>query len=405
MRRLLPSPALLILLLMLLVGCGQSSTPPPPTNLPSSTDQPTVLPSPTTLHPAATMAIPPTITPRPTATGVSVVEATAPAEATPVVLLTAADFGDNRNPLTGELVEDPAVLDRRPLVIKISNAPALYVRPQSGLNEADLAFEHLAEGFTTRFTLVVYGQTPPSVGPIRSARLIDLELPAMYDAALIYSGTSVGVGQRLNRSDFWNRVLRSNEPGYYRTGANKPFEHTLYGTPETFWDVLEGRGENQRPVFTSNMAFHEIAPSGGQATDSVTVSYRSTVVDWRYDSETNRYFRWSDDAPHLDANDGQQVSAANVLMIYAYHVEDASICEQISNGQCVALTIEIQVWGSGPAIILRDGQRYEATWRRENRSDMFTFYDQGGNPFPLQIGNSWFQIVTNWVRDPVSYTP
>ena len=57
---------------------------------------------------------------------------------TPIYLRTAEDFGDNRNPLTGEEVSDPSQLARRPLAIKISNAPPKHVRPQSGLNDADL---------------------------------------------------------------------------------------------------------------------------------------------------------------------------------------------------------------------------------------------------------------------------
>lgn len=114
------------------------------------------------------------------------------------------------------------------MAIKISNAPAGYVRPQSGLNAADIIFEHITEAVVTRFTAIFYSELPESVGPIRSARLVDVELPAMYDAALSYSGTSAGVGNRLFQSDFASRVISTNTPGYYRTGdESKPYEHTL----------------------------------------------------------------------------------------------------------------------------------------------------------------------------------
>src|SRR5690606_3233387 len=118
----------------------------------------------------------------------------------------------------GEIVEDAALLEQRPLLVKISNAPPLYVRPQAGLNDAAWIFEHTAEGAVTRFSALFYGDLPPAIGPIRSARLIDIELAAMYDAALIYSGTSTGVGNRMFQSDIADHLVRSNEPGYYRTG-------------------------------------------------------------------------------------------------------------------------------------------------------------------------------------------
>ncbi|MEM7014129.1 MAG: DUF3048 domain-containing protein, partial [Verrucomicrobiota bacterium] len=98
--------------------------------------------------------------------------------------------------MTGEET-DPARLQRRPLAVKISNSPPSFVRPQSGLNDADIVFEHITEGNLTRFTLIVYGDDPEKVGPIRSARLVDVELPAMYDAALVYSGASTGVSNKL----------------------------------------------------------------------------------------------------------------------------------------------------------------------------------------------------------------
>lgn len=344
----------------------------------------------------STISAPPTPTPVPTAESL---------EPTAVVLRHADDFGKTRNPLTGEVAEDPGNLDRRPLAIKISNAPALWVRPQSGLNDADMVFDHVTEGALTRFTMIVYGKTPPDVGPIRSARLIDLELPEMYDAALVYSGTSIGVGQRLFNAIFWPRVLRPNEAGYYRTGANKPFEHTLYAKPETLWQVLEGKGLNSAPQFSSNITFSEMPPDGGMPASEIDVEYRTELVEWNYDEESGRYLRWASAEPILDANSGEQVMAANVVAIIANHVEDPSICEQVTNGVCVALSVEAQIWGSGPVIIFRDGLRFDGTWQRENSEDMFTFYDADGQPIPLQIGNTWFQVMPTWYENPVSSLP
>lgn len=390
-----------LMVLLALAACGNNNEP-LPTPIPAAVtdvaatavpDQPTAAPTtgPATLPPPPTLAPAVTSTPLAEATAVPADEA--------VTLLTAEDFGDNRNPLTGELVADPADLQRRPLVVKIPNSPPSYVRPQSGLNDADIVYEHLSEGSITRLSAIFYSKMPEKIGPIRSARLIDLELPAMYDAALVFSGSSVGVSQRLFSSDFSSRILRSNTEGYYRTDEpQKPTEATLYVHPEGLYNELEKRGLNTPPNFNQVMAFSTEAPAGGQPATNLKIDYIWEEVEWRYNAEDGRYYRYGDGEPILDGNTGEQVSTANVVIITPYHVQDPEICEQANDaGQCVALSVQIQLWGSGSGgIVLRDGQQFPVTWHREGRYDLLTFTDPDGNPFPLKIGNTWVQLVPTW---------
>jgi hypothetical protein len=390
---------------MLLVACRDDEIPPAPTQDAAHTNRVSALP---TEEPAPTTTLPPapTVTLPPVAVTIT---ATVTMEATPtlerIILQGKADFADDINPLTGEKVDDPDRLDRRPLAVKISNAPAKWVRPQSGLNDADLVFEHITEAGITRFTIIVYGQTPPKVGPIRSARLIDLELPAMYDASLAYSGSSEGVRQKLLNADFRPRILFAYEAGYYRTGEDKPTEHTFYGKPETFWNVLEEKGLNQRPTFNTFMTFHSDPPEGGQPANEAIVDYDWTIINWHFDGMSGRYRRWTDGEKHLDANTNEQVDAANVVVILAGHIEDRNICEQYYNGACASYSVQPQIFGTGPAVIFRDGQRYDATWQRIGRYDMFTFVDEKGQPFPLKPGNTWFQVIPIWYENPVTSNP
>lgn len=390
-------------LLLTLAACGGGDSEALPTPLPPTAEPVAVVGQPTTaVSPTETAApppAPPTMAPVLTSTPAAV------ATATGVLLQTLADFGTDRNPLTGELVADKSLLGKRPLAIKLSNSPPVYTRPQSGLNDADWIYEHTTEGAITRFTAIFYGKLPARVGPIRSARLIDLELPAMYDASLVFSGASNGVLGRLSRVDFQPRILYSNEPGYYRTGEDKPLEHTLYGDPLKFHEALAAKGLDVAPTFTTVNAFSSEPPTGGQPASAVRVDYDWTVIDWRYDEANGEYLRWADGEIHADGNSGEQVAVSNVVIISPNHVEDGEICEEVQNGVCAHLSIQVQLWGSGAASVFRDGQQYNVTWQRQGRTDSLTFTDSAGNPFPLQIGNSWVQVVPNWLTNPVTVTP
>ncbi|NCF65008.1 MAG: DUF3048 domain-containing protein [Chloroflexi bacterium] len=395
---------------LILVACQNSAPtpiPPPPTPLEAivmgtAEASPTVTitapnATPDAVPVEATQAPPPTIAPLPTST--------AEGGAAPQVvgIITADDFGTDRNPLTGELVENPDNLQRRPIAIKLSNAPAKHTRPQSGLNDADIIFEHTTEGNLTRFTAIFYGNTPEKIGPVRSARLIDLELPAMYDAALAYSGSSKGVAERLRNSDFRPRILYAWEKGYYRTEEDKPVEHTLYGNPDLLWEALADLEQNVPPALTSTNVFSNEAPPGGTPAGSINIDYNWETVDWHYDGISGRYKRWADGQIHNDGNSGEQIAVSNVIIISPFHAFDGNICEQVNkDGTCAAYSVEVQLWGTGSAKLFRDGQLYNVTWHRENRGDSLTFTDSAGQPFPLKIGNSWVQIVPTWLKNPVT---
>lgn len=392
-------------LLTLLVACGGIEERPLPTLVPvisvPSSPSPTIVPT-FTPEPVATPTE--TATPFPIATAMPTISPTP----TVLALLFSGpdDFGAGRNPLTGEMVAEPDNLLRRPLAIKVSNNPPHYARPQNGLSQADLVFEHVTEVDITRFTAVFYSQTPPDIGPVRSARLIDKELPAMYDAALAMSGAHPVVSQRLHGSDIGDRILRSHETGFYRTGEDKPWEHTLHADPAGLWQALAAHGEDRPPEFTAWMTFSSLPPPGGLAANRIAVAYDTyTLVEWVYDPANGRYWRWADGEPTIDANNGAQISAANVILLTAVHEQDKSICITHSDGICSGWPVEIQIWGQGDAIILRDGKQFPVTWLRQNRSDMFTFVDDAGHAMPLQIGNSWFQVLPHYYTDPVIISP
>ena len=401
----------LTIIAILIAACGGGGTqpgdvPPPPTSALATAQAvvaATISPVPATPTTAATLPPPPVMTP-----DVTPAPPTPELTSTPATVFLTADAASfvNRNPLTGEEVADPANLQRRPIAVKLSNAPADYTRPQAGLNDADIIFEHWTEGSVTRFTALFYDTVPTNVGPVRSARLIDLELPAMYDAMLAFSGASVGVNQRLNASDFSNRLLRASEPGFYRTGdTTKPFEHTLYIRLAELWQAVANDGLNSPPQFGSFNAFSEEPPAGGSPAGTINIDYKTEKIEWVWDAGIGKYRRWMDFEEHVDANSEEQVTAANVIFLTPYHVNDANICEQINNGVCAALSIEIQLWGSGPAVVFRDGQQFDVTWHRDGRNDQLTFTDTAGNPFPLQIGNSWVQLMPGYLPNPLTVTP
>lgn len=335
------------------------------------------------------------------------------------------DYLGNINPLTGLGVENEVDLARRPIVVKISNSPAL-VRPQAGIGQADLVFEHYTEVGITRFSAVFYSQAPVRVGSIRSARLIDYELVPMYQALLAFAGASIGVDKRIYGSetinaalcheradyeqcrleadimgpagftppsDFVERAYKGvllGAPYFYRDEAI-PVPHNLFVNLQALWQLAEQNGQGQRPQLRG-MVFHpEIQGEASGSGIYAQIRYATTFVEWHYEPATGLYYRSSDGLGHFDANTEKQVSAANVVIVYAGHYLTDIIESQYND--VIHWSTQITVWPEGDAIILRDGVRYEGRWLRPSRDELMWFETNEGELIYLKPGNTWIQLL------------
>jgi hypothetical protein len=335
----------------------------------------------------------PTVTPLPTALPT----------ASPQVIAT---LSPDINPLTGEKVSDPNNLNRRPLEIVIANFNSPGVRPQSGTSYADWVFEHETEApGITRWGAIFYGQTPDRVGTDRSCRIIDNELPAIFKSLLACSGMSGGTREFYIKPSDFNQENRffspdfgDGAPMFFRVDLPTAYENTLFVNPTEIWKAADQRGANTKPDLTG-LNFAPQPPADGASAKSIGLKYHSSSVEWEYAASVNTcssiggcYLRWNDGAPHFDALNNQQISAANVIVIYANHVDDPRYLEE-DYGTLKLFGIQIQLWGSGDAKIFRDGQVFNAKWLRAERTSMLQFTDLKGHPLPLKPGHTWVQLV------------
>lgn len=291
-------------------------------------------------------------------------------------------------PLTGQPLAGADILQRRPLNVRIDNAPP--ARPQSGLGSADMVFETLAEGGITRFTAVFLCHAAAAdIGPIRSARLIDLQLSPMFKAILVHVGASQAVldmiwSSEIGEADF-DPGFR-NTPGFGRITA-RPSPHNVYSNIGTLWSVAGARGL-VGPVDLQGLSFSDQPPPGGTPGTRVRVPYNSTYSDVSYVYDNGLYTKLIGGAPHLDANTNQPLRFANVIVLFA----QATYTDALEDG-FASRSLHFQVQGAGRALLLRDGRAYEVLWRHEGRNILFHYTDAQGNHIPLKPGATMVNIV------------
>jgi hypothetical protein len=87
-------------------------------------------------------------------------------------------YDGHTNPLSGVRVENPGLIQRRPLLVRYGNDRA--ARPHAGISQAELVMEDVMDAWwITRLTAVFLQGEPTKVGPLRSARPVNVEVLSM----------------------------------------------------------------------------------------------------------------------------------------------------------------------------------------------------------------------------------
>ncbi len=326
---------------------------------------------------------------------------------------------------------------KRPLTVMIENHADS--RPQSGLDNADVVYEAVAEGGITRFMAVYYCAVQKGapnrydVGPVRSARTYFLDLASEYSDYPLYthvggancSAATPGGPCTTNRkaqaieqisSYGWNnkgtwgdlsqfslpyKVCR-REPE--RTGDVRDTEHTMYCSTKELWQVASDRGLTNLTQINKNSWDKNFKPWGFKQKDQAiavpkakTISfdfwpgYKDYSVSWLYQPATNTYARSNGDKPHLDFNTGEQLTAKNIIIEFVKQTRGVD-----EHGHNL-----YEVIGSGKGYLFQNGDKIDITWTKPSRASKTVFKDSSGKEINFVPGTIWVEIVPK--ENPVNY--
>jgi hypothetical protein len=351
----------------------QSPVPPTstPTNLPTATS---------TLIPSST----PTPTPPPTT--IPLAYAFGP-----------ADFPDDVNPLTGLPVENASLLERRPLVIKVTNYPR-SVRPQWGLTLADHVYEYYIADYMSRFIGIFYGNDASRVGPVRSARLFDEHIMRMYEGIFVFGWADDPVLEPLLEDDLRSYLLverPGNCPPLCRIGSEYAYNTLFADTSQIGPYLAERRIDNQRQDQTG-LRFELDTPKSGNPGEQIYLQYTSVSYHrWEYDPIKGRYLRFQDAhddsgkgksySPLVDSLTEKQIEADNVIVLFIPH----EFFRKSSSTEIIDQPIQ----GVGSGYAFRDGQLFPLTWSQEASDQLLRLRLPNGEIYPLKPGNVWFEVI------------
>ncbi|MBD3250705.1 MAG: DUF3048 domain-containing protein [Candidatus Pacebacteria bacterium] len=319
---------------------------------------------------------------------------------------------DQPCPLNGAYytaVERQAWQKQRPLFVMIENHPDS--RPQSGLGQADLVFEAVAEGGVTRFGAIYYCEAQArdiTLAPVRSARTYYIDWASGFNRPMYVHvgganvpGPTDALGQLGEYG--WNMENDINQfsvgfPTFVRNNnrldRSVATEHTMETSTERLWEVAEDRGwTNINPLTEEDWAdgfvgwSYEDEPADPGSVTQLSYDfwsgYNQFSVEWNYDEASDKYLRTMGGEPHLDLNTNQPIKAANVIVIQTTEKGPINEKKHMIYGTT----------GTGDAYIFKHGQVVQANWSKESRTSELEFTDGRGNEIELARGLTWISVV------------
>lgn len=324
--------------------------------------------------------------------------------------------------LTGEKISDEKENSSPTYCVQIPNGLD-GARSQSGLNEASIVFEAIAEYGITRFAAIY--QNPTSIiGPLRSLRIYYLNWDHPFDCTIVHAGGSGDALAALATGGY--RDLTENYSYMWRTNANS-VQNRLWNNLWTSSANLETWATDRGLTSSNPTSFERKSPSDSEKSRILTLSTNPLDIDvstdtsvsalapkishitfdlsgypsfnpvYDYDPSTNSYKRsYASGEPHISYNCPATLGEATPELS----------CEssQISPKVVIALIVEegkaadnyhedISVIGSGRAYIFENGDYIDAIWKKPTKESQITFRSASGEKIPLAPGTTWLTAV------------
>ncbi len=296
--------------------------------------------------------------------------------------------------LDGTMVT-PEKANVRPLAVMIENHP--QARPQTGLADASIVYETLAEGGITRFMAIYGPSVPDTAGPVRSARTYYVDWAQDYNALYTHFGGANDALKKIKNDGvadidgmklsgyFWRKWY----PGV--TGS----EHTAFTNPTKLYQYAASKKWPTEGNFTKYTFKDDIAIAERPSTGTLSIDYSGNsnfAAKFTYDQATNTYSRYMAGIAHKDRITGKQISSKNIIVQYTKEIYKSGKKDH-----------DLQTVGTGIAKIYLDGKEINGTWSKSNTKARTIFKDESGNQIVFNRGQTWIAVVRP--NAPVKWIP
>ena len=294
----------------------------------------------------------------------------------------------NTNVLSGrEGVNGPV------LVVKLDDTTQAH--PQVGLEDADIVYIEQVEGGLTRLAAVFSSTIPQRIGPVRSARISDIDILSQFGrVAFAYSGAQRKLLAVIAAANLQDLGAQRQSPTIYTTDPNRIPPYAMVLRADLLMEKIVEKNYAIDSAKSVGFEFGDL-PEGGVPTETAVMHWPAA----RYSAT------WSDDQARWLLSHNTSVNYAEsgvVLGPTTLVIQMVSITPSEYKDKVGGVTPFSQTVGTGKAYVLRDGQRFVTTWSRASSETGTTFTLPDGSVMQFDPGQIWIALTD---REPDFTSP
>ena len=271
------------------------------------------------------------------------------------------------------------------LVVKIDDTNAAH--PQIGVESADVVYVEQVEGGLTRLAAIYTSKLPPLIGPIRSARISDIELLAQFGrVGFAYSGAQSKMRPVIAAANLENLSAERNPPSIYGKDPDRPGPVDMILKPDLLLERANANPKIRIETATASVFPFGDAPKGETNTAVAKVKWPNAKYELRWDSTNEKWLIYFNEKPNMAAN-GEHLYADTAI------IQIVSITPSIYGDKFGEITPFSKTTGSGKAVMLRDGFSYQISWQRNLETDVTTWMSEDGGVANFKPGRTWIFLT------------
>jgi hypothetical protein len=284
------------------------------------------------------------------------------------------------------------------LVVKIDDSAQAH--PQIGLEDADIVYIEQVEGGLTRLALIFSSVIPQRIGPVRSARISDIDILSQFGrVAFAYSGAQKKLLPVIASANLQDLGAQRQSPVIYTTDPDRTQPYAMVLRADLLMQLIAEKSYQIDVAKNVGFKFGELQ-QGGVATIKADMHWPAATYSATWSSDESRWLLTHNSS--VNVAESGVVLGPTTLIIQMVSITDSEYKDKVGG-----VTPFSQTVGTGKAYVLRDGQRFVTTWNRPFADSGTNFTFEDGTVMNFDPGQIWIALTDrepDFVSPPVPET-